>query len=386
MRLKLVRGFCLTFSLINLVGCTNIETLKRVTPKGNDFQKSLTNYYRGFAEHEAILCDWSDSQHFINKAMIAAYGNTPLPENLIYWKISPTKIIELDSARKKLIDLLFNHKMIQHQPQLAAKAQFSFDCWVEEQEEEWQPDAIDSCRENFYQSIHELATISEVSIKSKYTPKKKPDAKKISKSRRKKIKDNKPSTEVLKITEQPNHAQLKIVDLDKPHQIKVIKPKEIKIDKPKSAKSLLNNNVKEDKNKDDNSVFKPIEIEQKKLDKPQNEIKLNLSEKIIKDYNFKQSSLKRSLADDTIKQLEIFAKNFKDKAYEINITSFSSKLVNENQNLKQAKNWATRIKDVLINNGIDSKNITIFAYAEKNNSSKIIKDANAKLIDIVISD
>jgi OOP family OmpA-OmpF porin len=41
-------------------------------------------------------------------------------------------------------------------PQAAAKAQADFDCWVEQQEENHQPDDIAACRDDFYTSMGEL--------------------------------------------------------------------------------------------------------------------------------------------------------------------------------------------------------------------------------------
>src|SRR3546814_7413405 len=41
-------------------------------------------------------------------------------------------------------------------PQLAAHAQGSFDCWVEQQEENHQPDDIAACRGEFLEAMAEL--------------------------------------------------------------------------------------------------------------------------------------------------------------------------------------------------------------------------------------
>jgi OOP family OmpA-OmpF porin len=58
-------------------------------------------------------------------------------------------------ARAKLIGLL-DAGGRDRAPEVAARAQAKFDCWVEQQEENHQPDHIAACRDDFFAALAEL--------------------------------------------------------------------------------------------------------------------------------------------------------------------------------------------------------------------------------------
>lgn len=139
-----------------LNACTRIETLQNVVPTGTPFQTALTQKYTEFAVSEAKQCDWIDSQRFIDKGMHAAYGQTTPPEELKEWNIPENILPQLTAARAELIEVLSKPELLDAQPETAAEAQFSFDCWVEQQEENWQTEDIEECRDDFYSALSEL--------------------------------------------------------------------------------------------------------------------------------------------------------------------------------------------------------------------------------------
>jgi OOP family OmpA-OmpF porin len=143
--------------LLVMSNCTRIETLQRVTPTGSPFQIALTKKYTKFAEEEAKQCAWSSSQHFIDKGMKTAYGQTALPEDLTEWNIPENELPQLQQARMSLIEVLTQHpEIINAHPETAAEAQFSFDCWVKQQQGNWRVDEIEECRDGFYAAINSL--------------------------------------------------------------------------------------------------------------------------------------------------------------------------------------------------------------------------------------
>ncbi|MFV9874975.1 MAG: hypothetical protein AB8U25_00545 [Rickettsiales endosymbiont of Dermacentor nuttalli] len=144
-----------------LSSCTKIEDVRRVSSHGNRFQKTLVTYYLKFAEQEAAQYDWLDSQRFTNKAMALTYGKNVLPEDLKNWNIPSDVLIQMQQARENLMSLLKNKFLVEKRPEIAAKTQFYFDCWVEEQEENWQLENIKLCRDNFYKYFNELSNISK---------------------------------------------------------------------------------------------------------------------------------------------------------------------------------------------------------------------------------
>ncbi|AZL16130.1 OmpA family protein [Rickettsiales endosymbiont of Stachyamoeba lipophora] len=135
--------------LFTLCSCTSLETLKSSTPQGDNFQKKLFEYYKDFADNEAKNCDWLDSQHFIDKAMLIVYGHNVLPEHPDDWKIPQENKLETLAYYNELKPLIDNKYLRSTFPENLAKAQFNYDCWLEELEENWQYEAIKHCKTNF---------------------------------------------------------------------------------------------------------------------------------------------------------------------------------------------------------------------------------------------
>lgn len=141
-----------------LSGCTTfqLQELKRTEPVGSPFHKELARYYLRFAEHEADDCDWSDSQKFAIKGLLAAYGKDITPEDPANWDdISPEALKELKEAREILLKAL-DFDTITLFPDYASRALFSYDCWVEEADEDDEKN-IAACRDNFHEAIDAIA-------------------------------------------------------------------------------------------------------------------------------------------------------------------------------------------------------------------------------------
>lgn len=140
-----------------LSGCTtaSLHELRTAALVDDPFLRTLASQYLVFAEQEAADYDWGDSQRFAQKGLSAAYGTMPEPEAVSDWDIPSTIIPELQEARRMLA-LRLNNAVMQAQPAEAALALFSFDCWLEEQEENWQDVEIDRCREDFYNALNQL--------------------------------------------------------------------------------------------------------------------------------------------------------------------------------------------------------------------------------------
>ena len=141
-----------------LVGCTSdIEQIRSTSEgTGSAFTQALTKEYRDFALYEADeMYDWPDASYFARKGLAAAAGEVVLPEELANWDLPADKIDEMSAARSKLVGLLDNGGR-DNAPEIAARAQAKFDCWVEQQEENHQPDHIAACRDEFFAALAEL--------------------------------------------------------------------------------------------------------------------------------------------------------------------------------------------------------------------------------------
>lgn len=140
-----------------LFGCTtgSLEELRATHPTGTPFQNALSSEYLQLSDREALDYDWSDSQFFAEKGLRAAYGHDVEPEKIDDWSIPDEIRPELEAARQKLLaNLTAENK--RDKTEAAARAQASFDCWLEEQEEGWQLDAIKTCKSRFYAAMESL--------------------------------------------------------------------------------------------------------------------------------------------------------------------------------------------------------------------------------------
>lgn len=141
-----------------LTGCVgyDIEAMRNAQPSGSEFTRALAEEYRQITVFEADeMYDWRDAGYFARKGLRAADGEAVEPEEVANWNLPGDKVDELSSARARLVDLLNNGARDQA-AQLAAHAQGRFDCWIEQQEENHQPDHIAACRDSFYAALAAL--------------------------------------------------------------------------------------------------------------------------------------------------------------------------------------------------------------------------------------
>ncbi len=150
--MKAVRFLSLFAGATLVAGCFgyDVDAVNQVEAVGDAFTQQLTVEYRDLANFEANeMGDWRDAEHFARKGLAAAAGEIVLPEDLADWALPADSIDELASARQRLLTALDSNARSTY-PVEAAIAQAKFDCWVEQQEENHQPDHIAACRDEFY--------------------------------------------------------------------------------------------------------------------------------------------------------------------------------------------------------------------------------------------
>ena len=145
-----------------LAGCaTDIQKMRDVQATGSPFTQALTEEYRSIVAFEADeMYDWPDADHFAEKGLRAASGEVVLPEKLANWAIPHDYCCggwqgDLAEGRNRLMVALENGGRDAF-PELAARAQGRFDCWIEQQEENHQADHIAACRDDFWAALEEL--------------------------------------------------------------------------------------------------------------------------------------------------------------------------------------------------------------------------------------
>ncbi len=129
-------------------GGADIDAVRNAASKGNMFQQGLHREYSSLAVMERAEADWSDADYFNERARSASMGKASGPQNMNARQIPADKVRMLSKARARLMRALDNGGA-DILPQPAARAQAMFDCWMQEQEENFQADDIAACRAAF---------------------------------------------------------------------------------------------------------------------------------------------------------------------------------------------------------------------------------------------
>ncbi|MCB9983202.1 MAG: OmpA family protein [Rhodospirillales bacterium] len=164
--MKTLRNMILTAGLLALGGTTSactaftsfseVEALNDAQAVGSPFTQALAGEYRQFANSELKdMFDYPDALHFARKGLAAASGENVLPEPVVDWNLSEEHIRELSAARGRLI-VAYDLGGREVAPEIAAKAQAKFDCWIEGQEEDWSDAEGMACKDEFLKYVSQL--------------------------------------------------------------------------------------------------------------------------------------------------------------------------------------------------------------------------------------
>ena len=135
---------------------TQLERAESTSPEGSEFDVSLYEGYVDLSRSEYGEGDYQDSDTFAIAALNASAGNRPAPEEVSSRAQPEDKIGELTDARARLVAVIENPKAISDYPEDTATAQVMLDCWMQEQEENFQPEDIERCRSGFYDGVAAL--------------------------------------------------------------------------------------------------------------------------------------------------------------------------------------------------------------------------------------
>ena len=157
-----IAGLCAS----TLVACAGqqLERTPTAPAGGTAYTQALHGGYMRLARNEYAEGDYKDSDHFALLARRAGNGETidpqPVAERLppqSSWPPLPADTsASLESARARLMTALPEGRT--RAPSEAARAQIAFDCWLQEQEENFQPNDIAACRRDFEAAMTELDT------------------------------------------------------------------------------------------------------------------------------------------------------------------------------------------------------------------------------------
>jgi OOP family OmpA-OmpF porin len=149
-----------------LSGCSaftstsGLNDLKKMNATGDAFTQALFKEYTALSQSEYDQYDWKDSLFYTQRAKEAASGRAPAPTQMSERREPADMVGVLTEARAQLVSVLATEQA-QADPATAAKAQASFDCWMEQQEENFQVKDIAACRKGFEDSIAALTPAPE---------------------------------------------------------------------------------------------------------------------------------------------------------------------------------------------------------------------------------
>lgn len=165
--MNIMRALVLVAGVATLSACADfnkydeVAALNQASASGSPFTQRLTAEYKTFVNSELKdMGDKADALHFSRKGLAAARGDAVMPEPVADWNLqSQTGALqELTNGRARLINV-FDLGARELQPDLSAVAQARFDCWIEQQEENFQQDHINACKREFLEALQQLEGI-----------------------------------------------------------------------------------------------------------------------------------------------------------------------------------------------------------------------------------
>lgn len=328
---RLTRYLFISLFLVSVSACgyRSLEILRHTDFHGSAFQTALAQEYLRFADSEALQYDWADSQYFAEKGLLLAYGETMPPEELSRWKLPRTELPTMIQARQLIMEILTEEAMQNH-PTLAAKMQFLFDCWVEQQEEDWQDNDIRQCREGFYVALDQLASMNNPKQAMAPQPKK-------------------PITEI----NEPDDSPLRIT-----HPYETLPAEETTAPTPITSPDSAN---------------PPIDATTE-----------TTSYMVFFDFNSaKISTQNKQLLSNIIMDMENPAE------YEVVLHGHADRAGPENYNLALSKKRAESVKKILLRGGVQSDNISLYAFGESDPrilTADNVREAGNRRVEIFIEE
>ena len=122
---------------------------------GGAFQQALHKEYVVIAGQEANESHFGASSRWATKGQMAAQAQSVSPEALENWELPAGTEPDLAAARSRLMGA-FDKGAADVAPGPLAHAQAMFDCWVEEQAENYQPRDIERCRFAFEEAMAQV--------------------------------------------------------------------------------------------------------------------------------------------------------------------------------------------------------------------------------------
>jgi len=156
---RMLSVLALSFAVLASGACADkyLNEASSTQPRGTAFDNALARDYLAMSKSENVYPDVKDTETFARRSLAAAQGKPTLPDDpkLRSTWLSSSEESELAQARQRLVTQLDRNNRT-NRPEVAARAQVMYDCWVEQQAEGLQPEHIKACKDQFTTALAEL--------------------------------------------------------------------------------------------------------------------------------------------------------------------------------------------------------------------------------------
>lgn len=119
------------------------------------FDHHLYEGYRYLWRLEDFEHDYLSAENYINRANLIKAGQLVEPEPVHFRELSPDVEKELTASRARLMEA-FHRGAPKLFPRRSAMAQISYECWMQEAEENVQPHDVEACRSQYQELIADI--------------------------------------------------------------------------------------------------------------------------------------------------------------------------------------------------------------------------------------
>ncbi len=130
-----------------------VAEARSVQPPSDPYRATLYAEYLKYAEYEyGPMMDYSDAIFHARRAIAAAQGE-PMAPQAVTDRLLPAEKAEVLAGGRKRLEAVLQGGGPAKAPEATARAVAAYDCWLEQQEENIQPDDIASCRQTFLDNL-----------------------------------------------------------------------------------------------------------------------------------------------------------------------------------------------------------------------------------------
>ena len=138
-------------------GCSSLTQLSNKNPQvDSGFNARVAAEYLAYAQSESEQGQKEDANYYAKKGLRAERGEMVEPETVpeSLRQDKPKRYAELTKARARLLKAM-SADAVAAKPEVAARAQLLFDCWVDQQQEMASGEII-SCGQEFSLTLKDL--------------------------------------------------------------------------------------------------------------------------------------------------------------------------------------------------------------------------------------